>query len=59
MLFKLSFAAWAAATVCFVVAKLAGFGEAAHEAFLIMALTCGAQIGIVIERRRRRVGGGR
>ena len=52
MPFSLTLIAFATATACHVVAKLAGFGEAEHAAFLIMALACGALIGSLVADRR-------
>lgn len=57
MLFSLTLTAFATATACHVAAKLAGFGEAAHAAFLIMALACGVLIGSLIAGRSESKGG--
>lgn len=57
MLFSLSLVAWGTATACYIAAKLAGFGEAAHAAFLIMVLACGVQVGSLIADRRDGKGG--
>lgn len=59
MLLSLTLTVFATATACHVAAKLAGFGEAAHAAFLIMALACGAIIGSLLAERRKSKGGDR
>lgn len=59
MLFPLAVVAWGTATACYIAAKLAGFGEAAHAALLIMMLACGVQVGSLIADRRDGKGGGR
>ena len=59
MLFILATVAWATATICCVVAMIAGFDAAVHAALLIMLFACGVQIGSLLADRRKPKGGGR